>query len=79
MRESYGKKIALWTVTKGAGITGKVISEKIRCDVFILKKFHSAFSENPEWIGMDNFTEELNSNFHKYDAHIFIMATGIVV
>lgn len=79
MRESYGKKIALWTVTKGAGISGKSISEKIMCDIFILEKFHSDFSENLEFKKMENFTETLRDNFHRYDAHIFIMATGIVI
>lgn len=79
MRESYEKKIAIWTVTKGAGLSGEIISKKIECDLFILKKFSDDFLENENVIQMESFSETLNENFSQYDAHIFIMATGIVV
>lgn len=67
-------KIAIWSVTRGAGKVALELGEKISCDIFTLKKFDI---ENT--IQMDNFTSELASKFNSYDGHIFIMATGIVV
>lgn len=67
-------KLAIWTVTRGAGIRGKKVKEKLGGDLFTLKKFFI-----DESIPMDNFTETLNENFNKYEGHIFIMATGIVI
>ncbi|MGL5351076.1 MAG: cobalt-precorrin 5A hydrolase [Cetobacterium sp.] len=68
-------KIAIWTVTRGAVRSALKIKEKnSSADVYSLKKFQSE-----ETLQMDNFTETLNTNFKKYDVHIFIMATGIVV
>lgn len=68
-------KLAVWTVTRGAGLNGVEIKNKIEgIDVFTLSKFKIDNS-----IQMENFTEELNEAFNKYDGHIFIMATGIVI
>lgn len=68
-------KLAIWSVTRGAGREALKISEKIdRCDVYTLKKFSF---ENT--IQIENFAESLNMEFNNYDGHIFIMATGIVV
>lgn len=67
-------KLALWTVTRGAGELGKNYGKILGAQVFTLKKFQI---ENTTQI--ENFTEELEKNFNSYDGHIFIMATGIVV
>lgn len=68
-------KLAVWAVTRGAGLNGVEIKNKIEgIDVFTLSKFKIDNS-----IQMENFTEELNEAFNKYDGHIFIMATGIVI
>lgn len=68
-------KLAVWTVTRGAGLNGVEIKNKIEgIDVFTLSKFKIDNS-----IQIENFTEELNEAFNKYDGHIFIMATGIVI
>lgn len=67
-------KLAIWSVTRGAGKVAKKIGEKIFADIYTLKKFDI---ENT--IQVDNFTEELEKQFNKYDGHIFIMATGIVI
>ncbi|MGL5664064.1 MAG: cobalt-precorrin 5A hydrolase, partial [Cetobacterium sp.] len=60
-------KLAVWTVTRGAGLNGVEIKNKIEgVDVFTLSKFKIDNS-----IQMENFTEELNEAFNKYDGHIF--------
>lgn len=67
-------KLALWTVTRGAGELGKKYGKILDAEVFTLKKF-----QIDETVQIENFTEELEKNFNSYDGHIFIMATGIVV
>lgn len=68
-------RLAIWTVTRGAGLNGVEIGKKIEgVDVFTLSKFKIDNS-----IQMENFTEELERAFNRYDGHIFIMATGIVI
>lgn len=68
-------RLAIWSVTRGAGNEAIKIREKIGdCDIYTLKKFSLL-----DTIQMDNFTESLEREFHNYDGHIFIMATGIVV
>lgn len=67
-------KLAIWSVTRGAGEVAIEIGKEIDADIFTLSKFGLE-----EGIKIENFTESLNENWHKYDGHIFIMATGIVV
>ncbi len=67
-------KIAVWTVTRGAGENSKKISDVIPVDIFTLKKFNV-----DKTFKIDDFTQELETKFNEYDAHIFVMATGIVV
>ncbi|WP_297433508.1 cobalt-precorrin 5A hydrolase [uncultured Cetobacterium sp.] len=68
-------KLAVWTVTRGAGLNGVEIKNKLEgVDLFTLSKFKIDNS-----FQIENFTEELNKVFTKYDGHIFIMATGIVI
>lgn len=70
-------KIAIWTVTKGAANLAKSfrmqLSEK-EIDVYALVKF-----EVEDVIAIDDFTSSLEEKFSNYAAHIFIMASGIVV
>lgn len=74
-------KLAIWTVTRGAGNIAKEYAqilnkklEDIATDVFTLKKF-----EVNDTIQIDDFTAELTEKFNVYDGHIFIMASGIVI
>ena len=67
-------KLAVWTVTRGAGHLGKKYGEILQADVFTLKKF-----QIEDTIQMDDFTSVLNEKFSQYEGHIFIMATGIVI
>lgn len=67
-------KIAIWSVTRGAGKVAKEIGANIGADIYTLKKF-----EIEKTIQIENFTEELTEKFNEYDGHIFIMATGIVI
>ncbi|MEG0398416.1 MAG: cobalt-precorrin 5A hydrolase, partial [Cetobacterium sp.] len=67
-------KIAIWTVTRGAGYLGKIVKSKMNGTLYTLNKFSVEDS-----VQMDDFTSTLEENFNKYDGHIFIMATGIVI
>ncbi len=68
-------KIAIWSVTRGAGKVALKIKKQItNCDAYTLSKF-----ELEDTIQIESFNDTLISKFNSYDAHIFIMATGIVV
>lgn len=67
-------KLAIWSVTRGAGEVAKRVAKNIVADVYSLKKF-----QVEDTIQIDNFTWELEKKFNLYDGHIFVMATGIVV
>ena len=67
-------KIAIWSVTRGAGRVAYRLGSEILADIYTLKKF-----EINNTLQIDNFTDELGKQFNRYDAHIFIMATGIVI
>lgn len=71
-------KLAFWSVTRNAGKKileyKNKLNDNFSIDLYTLQKFQI---ENT--ITIDNFTETLNEKFKDYDAHIFIMATGIVV
>ncbi|WP_300343027.1 cobalt-precorrin 5A hydrolase [Fusobacterium sp.] len=67
-------RLAIWSVTRGAGNLAKKIGVKLEADIYTLKKFQL---ENT--IQIENFTDELTKKFNNYDGHIFIMATGIVI
>lgn len=67
-------KIAIWSVTRGAGRVAYRLGSEISADIYTLKKF-----EINNTLQIDNFTDELGKQFNRYDAHIFIMATGIVI
>lgn len=74
-------KIAFWTVTRGAGNIAKkfkeILEEKendFEIKVFTMKKYEVKSTNQ-----IENFTLELKEKFNKYDGHIFVMATGIVI
>ena len=74
-------KLAVWTVTRGAGNIAKeyaqILNKKLydkSTDVFTLKKF-----EISDTIQIEDFTSNINEKFSQYDGHIFIMASGIVI
>lgn len=73
-------KIAIWTVTKRAAQNSEKIMKSFEATLYTLKKFNT---DNLEFqnniVKIENFTDSLDENFNNYDAHIFIMATGIVV
>lgn len=67
-------KLAIWSVTRGAGKLAKLYGDTLKAQIYTLKKFNIE-----DTIQMENFTETLEKEFNSYDGHIFIMATGIVV
>lgn len=74
-------KIAIWTVTRGAGNIAKEYAQildknldDVAIDVFTLKKF-----EVTDTVQINDFTAEITEKFNFYDGHIFIMASGIVI
>ncbi|WP_022819588.1 cobalt-precorrin 5A hydrolase [Fusobacterium russii] len=74
-------KIAIWTVTRGAGNIAKeyaqILNKKLNdiiADTFTLKKF-----EISDTLQIDDFTAEITEKFNLYEGHIFIMASGIVI
>ena len=74
-------KLAFWTVTRGAGNIAGEYKEQLQrhlkgydIDVFTLKKYDV---ENT--IQIEDFTANINEKFSRYDGHIFIMASGIVI
>ena len=74
-------KLAFWTVTRGAGNIAREYKEQLQghlkgydIDVFTLKKYDV---ENT--IQIEDFTVNINEKFSRYDGHIFIMASGIVI
>lgn len=70
-------KLAIWTVTRGAANLAKdfrlQLAEK-EIDIYALAKFGVE-----GLISVEDFTSKLEEKFGDYAAHIFIMASGIVV
>lgn len=67
-------KIATWSITKAGGISSLKITKSIGGDNYTLEKFKIPNTKN-----FTNLSQELEKSFFLYDAHIFIMATGIVI
>lgn len=67
-------KLAIWSVTRGAGKLAKCYGNALKAQVYTLKKF-----QIEDTTQIEDFTETLKKEFNNYDGHIFIMATGIVV
>lgn len=76
-------KTAIYCVSKNAiKIAGKInLDSRYNCDIYIASRlFDEKKEENNNFIIMDgNLKETVKDTFNKYDLHIFIMATGIVV
>lgn len=67
-------KIAIWSVTRNGGEKAIKISKAIGGEVFTLKKFD--ISETNQF---ESLNVAVGEKFNLYDAHVFIMSTGIVV
>lgn len=71
------QKTAIWALTPGAVRLGKRIAEVLPGSTLLC-------SEMPGEDGgaakvFSGFSETLSRDFHRYSAHVFVMATGIVV
>lgn len=73
-------RLAIWSLTRKSSVISLELEEKLNLDSelevnsYTLKKF-----QIEKTIMIDDFTKKLEDEFFKYDGHIFIMATGIVV
>lgn len=68
-------KIAIWSVTRAGGKKGLKIAERFENSaVYSLRKFEIEGTQQ-----IEDFTQSLEREFNRYEAHIFIMATGIVI
>lgn len=72
------KKIAIYVLTEtGSETATKLAAELNASGLFLPVKFQTKVKA--EYFGPGEFTSILEENWTKFDAHIFIMATGIVV
>ena len=71
------EKIAIWVITPNGTKLAKTLYHNLaRVDVYISKKIVEA---PDDYLSFQNLSETLNHKFDRYDGHIFIMSTGIVV
>ncbi len=68
-------KIAVYAITKKGAKIGKKIKEEISCDLFLPERIAEMYSAK----SFKRLSDLISDTFRKYDAHIFIMASGIVV
>ena len=76
------KKIAIFALTKPGAETAAKLAEKIPNSVLVIpEKFKDQIeSSNPiHFFAKGTFSQLLTEEWNKYNGHIFIMATGIVV
>jgi cobalt-precorrin 5A hydrolase len=74
---SSTKKYAVWAITPNGVELAKTISEKLLdVDVFISDKLSA---NEIQTTAFEVFADALSEQFRRYDGHVFIMATGIVV
>ncbi|MCP3966089.1 MAG: precorrin-4 C(11)-methyltransferase [Lentisphaerae bacterium] len=72
-------KTAIYAITeKGALKAGEIAGGMTKATVFVPEKFSSQFSTF-ESFGSQKLGKLIKHNWHDYDAHLFIMATGIAV
>ena len=71
------EKIAIWVITpNGVKLAETLVHNLARVDVYISKKI----IETPDnHLSFQNLSVTLNHKFDRYDGHVFIMSTGIVV
>ncbi|ETR74173.1 MAG: cobalt-precorrin 5A hydrolase [Candidatus Magnetoglobus multicellularis str. Araruama] len=71
------KQIAFWAITPEGAFLANSLRNKIdSVKLFVSKK---ANNELKDTISFDSLRLTLNAVFHKFDGHVFFMATGIVV
>ena len=71
--------IAIWTLNeKGLKTALRLRSLKGIKDIFTSSKLKASY-DNPRIKGYEKFSDSVRDNFHEYSAHVFIMATGVVV
>jgi len=71
------KKIAFWTITpEGARLAETLRKKTNQATLFVPKVQKNDF---PDAINFESFRVTLSDVFHKFDGHVFFMATGIVV
>jgi len=71
------KALAFWAITpKGASLADTLRKKMNHVTLFIPNKLSHEFQSI---IAFESFQQTLNETFFKYDAHVFFMATGIVV
>jgi cobalt-precorrin 5A hydrolase len=77
MGSNTKKKYAVWAITPNGVDIAKTILEKLPVvDVFLSDKLSA---KEIQTTAFDTFADALCEHFHRYDGHVFIMATGIVV
>jgi cobalt-precorrin 5A hydrolase len=71
--------IAVWTLNeKGLKTALRFRSLEGIKDIFTSNTLKSSY-DNPRITGYDKFSDSVSENFSKYKAHVFIMATGVVI
>lgn len=73
------KKIAVWTLNETALQLAFKCADIINAKALFAPSAKTNAYKDVRLIGYDRFTKSLLDNFKEYEAHIFIMASGIVV
>ena len=71
--------IAIWTLNeKGLKTALRIRGVQGIKDIFTSNTLKESY-DNPRIIGYEKFSASVGENFFKYKAHVFIMATGVVI
>ena len=74
---SFSRKYAVWALTPNGANIAKTIVEKLSdADISLSAKLPANETEATTF---EIFADAVSGHFRKYDGHVFIMATGIVV
>ena len=77
MSSNRSKKFAIWAITaNGVDITKKILAKFPDADVFLSGKLPA---NEIQATVFDGLADAISEQFRRYEGHIFIMATGIVV
>ena len=69
------KKVAVWAVTQNGASLGRCLADQLPgVHLFLSKKL-----EGTAHVAFDRLAGAVTKHFNRYDGHIFIMSTGIVV
>jgi cobalt-precorrin 5A hydrolase len=71
--------IAIWTLNETGLNTALRLRNEQGVKIIFTPVSLVKFNNNPIITGYDNFTDRVCSAFNEYSAHLFIMATGIVI